>query len=767
MKAQAVCRFKLFAIGLAYCLKAQLNAEVLCSVSVQTLDCQALQRQLLVRPGQPDLWLKLGESSRPGIGKPPGQPHAAPITAQPKERQAPKPKAASSLAQPSGASVRPGDLRPIQLRFHPAGSSQAKTSLQQQLAELQALAEARHYEHVLERLGRDLVEPLAAQLPAAAAYGLGHWAYEQERFEVAAPLLAAVVGASEQAGELLPWAQLFFGLSCRGLGEIGRTRELLVELGGQHPSHDASFHAQVAVAWLDLNAGEAPAAAMALEQLRQHPQAGSQLAELDLLGRVLSTLEWLTSQPRDQISHSMDQASSDGVVAAIDHIRLSRCGRMLQLQGWLADPGQQLRELCLVRGEQVWRLNLGQALYSHRPDLVDVVARCGGDANLDAGLTLTQIALTEEAVPLQSGEAAELFAVLANGSQFCLRRTLQGTELSTEQVKAVLDAAIQEPCRLASANLLYRARELWSIALLCKLQRPAEHKLFGMPPLDPELSVVVPLYGRVDFMEYQLNWFNAWQRRKGNERAPLQLIYVLDDPRLKQECLALAKRCNTLYTMPFELVLNPENLGFAGANNRGASFAKAPLLLLLNSDVLPAHDDSLELMLRAMQQHQGEIGALGARLLFDNGAIQHQGMAFVKEEDLDGELGRVWLNDHPLKGVKIQQDQHGGQALQEMEAVTAACLMVERELFLALGGFSSHYIVGDFEDSDLCMKLRSQGLPMLVDLAANFYHLERQSVGLASTSDALKAKVVTANAITHHQRWCSAIERLQGSEVRP
>jgi hypothetical protein len=41
------------------------------------------------------------------------------------------------------------------------------------------------------------------------------------------------------------------------------------------------------------------------------------------------------------------------VVAEIDAIRLSRCGRVLQLQGWLVDPGQQLRELCLVRGERV------------------------------------------------------------------------------------------------------------------------------------------------------------------------------------------------------------------------------------------------------------------------------------------------------------------------------------------------------------------------------------------------------------------------------
>ena len=167
-----------------------------------------------------------------------------------------------------------------------------------------------------------------------------------------------------------------------------------------------------------------------------------------------------------------------------------------------------------------------------------------------------------------------------------------------------------------------------------------------------------------------------------------------------------------------------------------------------------------------MQQHHGKIGALGSRLLFDNGAIQHQGMAFVKEADLDGELGRVWLNEHPFKGLKLPVAEGELQPLLEMEAATAACLMLETERFRQLGGFSNHYIVGDFEDSDLCLKLRSKGLPSLVDPVATFYHLERQSVDLASSGDGMKTKIVAANAITHHQRWCSAIERLHNSEVQ-
>jgi GT2 family glycosyltransferase len=78
-----------------------------------------------------------------------------------------------------------------------------------------------------------------------------------------------------------------------------------------------------------------------------------------------------------------------------------------------------------------------------------------------------------------------------------------------------------------------------------------------------------------------------------------------------------------------------------------------------------------------------------------------------------------------------------------------------------LGGLSTHYVVGDFEDSDLCLKLRREGLGIFVDLQACFFHLERQSVGLGDSNTSIKMKVVATNAITHHQRWCSTIARLQ------
>jgi hypothetical protein len=528
---------------------------------------------------------------------------------------------------------------------------------------------------------------------------------------------------------------------------------------------DVGVHAQIALAWINLNSGASAEAVALLKHLHSTTQTAAMAIELDLLVRVVSTLHWLSAHPRDALNTTEDRVSSCRLMMALDAIQLTPCGGLLQIRGWLVDPEHQLQELCLVRGQHVWRLDLAQARYSHRPDLAALISRCGGASDLNAGLELNHISLGDERHPSQPGEAAELFVLLANGEQFCLRRGIEIMDLQSDQIRSLLDTTIQEPLRLVSAGLLYRVRSLWSEWLLSRLDRPAEHHHFGRRPHAPEVSVLVPLYGRLDFMEYQLNWFHSWRRRHGSRALNVQLIYVLDDPRLKTDCLSLAKRCNILYDMPFEIVVNPENLGFAGANNSGAVYAKAPLLLLLNSDVLPANDRSLEVLVRSMQDGDGRIGAIGARLLFDNGAIQHQGMEFVQEPYLEGELGRVWLNEHPLKGLKIPPVQDLGSGLNEVEAATAACLLLPHQLFSELAGLSTHYIVGDFEDSDLCLKLRQRGLAVLVDQTAHFYHLERQSVDLSHTKVEMKMKLVAANAITHHQNWCSSIERLKSTEV--
>jgi len=718
-----------------------------------------LQRLLLLQPNDPRGWDQLEalllQSESTG----------APITDTPETKPLPPTVQPAAASRPAAmpANLDPRTPRTLRPRFHPVGSEVHERVLAEQTAEIMSTLKQGHADKVLSALGKELVPLLVVELQTKELYLIGKHCHRKERHDLAVPLLEGLAGR-EDAGDLGPWAALFAASSRLRLGDCFSGRQRLRQLA-EEAGTEFGFHALLSLCWLNLNGGDHATAQGLFDNLRRSPFRSAHEVELDLLGRVLSTLTWLESNDRGSLSHSWDLAMECGFVAAIDALRLSSCGTLLQIEGWVVDPGYQLQHLCLIRGQRVEWLNLAQAHYRHRHDLAEVMGRCGAAPAYDAGFTLTLVQGKESIHPIDPGEAAELLFVLRNGEQFCLRRTLSATALETAQLKGVLDGAISDQSELVAATALDRVREAWSRKLLARLDEPPEHQLHGPRLEEPELSVVIPLYGRIDFMEYQLNWFNAWKRRNEANPLALQLIYVLDDPRLKESFSALVKRCQALYRVPFETVINPHNLGFAGANNRGAALAKAPHLLLLNSDVLPAHDGSLELMLRAMQTLDSSIGALGARLLFDNGGIQHIGIEFVRDEDLGGELGRVWLNEHPMKGVNAGFSAQEQLVLQEVEAATAACLMLRTDRFLSLGGLSSHYLVGDFEDSDLCLKVRREGMGIYVDLAATFFHLERQSVGLNEQNDPLKTKVVCANALTHHQRWASTIERLKRCEL--
>jgi GT2 family glycosyltransferase len=90
--------------------------------------------------------------------------------------------------------------------------------------------------------------------------------------------------------------------------------------------------------------------------------------------------------------------------------------------------------------------------------------------------------------------------------------------------------------------------------------------------------------------------------------------------------------------------------------------------------------------------------------------------------------------------------------------VTGAALLVRRAAFEAAGGFSTDYIVGDFEDSDLCLMLRAAGHEIAYESRAELFHFERQSIALHEGHARTLAGVL--NRRLHHRRWDSAIAAL-------
>jgi GT2 family glycosyltransferase len=267
---------------------------------------------------------------------------------------------------------------------------------------------------------------------------------------------------------------------------------------------------------------------------------------------------------------------------------------------------------------------------------------------------------------------------------------------------------------------------------------------FGPAPHRPAASLVIPLYRNLRFLRFQLA---ALARDPGLRRA--ELIYVLDSPEQRAEVEHLLRGMSDLLGQPVRLVVMPRNGGYAAACNAGAAAARAPALLFLNSDVLPVHPGWLAPMLaRLGRDHR--LAAIGPKLIFDGGTVQHAGLLFRRGAD------GLWLNDHYGKGFP----RHHPDVLRprRVPGVTGAALLVRRAAFEAAGGFSTDYIVGDFEDSDLCLKLRAAGQDIAYEPRAELYHFERQSIALHEGHARTLAGVL--NRRLHHRRWDGAIAAL-------
>lgn len=88
-------------------------------------------------------------------------------------------------------------------------------------------------------------------------------------------------------------------------------------------------------------------------------------------------------------------------------------------------------------------------------------------------------------------------------------------------------------------------------------------------------------------------------------------------------------------------------------------------------------------------------------------------------------------------------------------------MLLRREDFDAVGGWSTDYIIGDFEDSALCLKMRAQGKKTIYHPHVSFVHLERQTFALLG-DDGYRQRLTIFNAITHQQKWRSDLSSLQG-----
>ena len=271
----------------------------------------------------------------------------------------------------------------------------------------------------------------------------------------------------------------------------------------------------------------------------------------------------------------------------------------------------------------------------------------------------------------------------------------------------------------------------------------------GDPPQAPVASVIVPLFGHVEHMKFQLSQF-----ADDPDFGRADLIYVLDSPDRAEQLCEAARQLHPIYRVPLRVAISDANLGFGGASNLGASLARSDLLVMMNSDVLPEGAGWLGRM-ADYYRATPDCDLLAPKLGHEDGTIQHAGMYLHRPPG-----SNVWMNGHYFKGL----DRAFGAANESraVPAVSGACMMVDRQVFEDLGGFPGAYVRGDYEDFDLCLRAAQRGLECRYWPGVELYHLEAQSY-----DPALRLPASRYNAWLHTHLWGDAITELMSRFESP
>lgn len=159
-----------------------------------------------------------------------------------------------------------------------------------------------------------------------------------------------------------------------------------------------------------------------------------------------------------------------------------------------------------------------------------------------------------------------------------------------------------------------------------------------------------------------------------------------------------------------------EPFNFSAKINRGAVHSEGDLLLLLNDDMEVVTPNWIERL--AMYAEMDGVGGVGARLIWEDGRLQHVGILFENA----GYPGHIY---HGFAG-DFNGYSNNVLVAQNYLAVTAACLMTPRGTFERIGGFSTTFPM-NYNDMDYCLKLRADGQRVVYDPDTILHHFESSS----------------------------------------
>lgn len=229
----------------------------------------------------------------------------------------------------------------------------------------------------------------------------------------------------------------------------------------------------------------------------------------------------------------------------------------------------------------------------------------------------------------------------------------------------------------------------------------------------PQVSVVIPSIGSTGTVFGRSRCFVVEAVRSVLATAAVPIEVVVSAGAQMPAPIAAELAALDSDAAPVRLVEFEGPFNFSASVNLAAAHARGEHLLLLNDDVEVVARDWLTLMLAALGPG---VGAVGAKLLFEDGTLQHAGHTYR------GALGHV--------GFGLPGDAAGRDGIltrrRPVAGATAACLLVPFHVYDLVGGLCTT-LPGNYNDVDLCLKIRSAGLDVVYEPGAVLYHFESRS----------------------------------------
>lgn len=238
---------------------------------------------------------------------------------------------------------------------------------------------------------------------------------------------------------------------------------------------------------------------------------------------------------------------------------------------------------------------------------------------------------------------------------------------------------------------------------------------YRLPETVPLVSIIVPTRDRVELLR------QCVESVLGKTTYPAFELLIVDNQSADADALAYL---DELAGRPRARVLRYDRpFNYSAINNFAARQAQGEILCLLNNDTEVISRDWLEEMVGHLLQEQ--VGAVGARLLYTDGRVQHGGVT----------VGPGGCADHLHSELPRSHPGYYQRAViaQELSAVTAACMLTWKHLYEQLGGLNEKALPVAFNDVDYCLRLQEVGYRVIYTPHAELYHHEWATRGVDTT----------------------------------